>query len=296
MSNNIMLTNWLNKRNKTFLTFYISSLAFLIYACMYGLRKPFTIGEFNELSVLGFEYKGLLIISQVIGYAASKFIGIRFISEMERSRRAVSIIILTGLAEASLILFSIIPTPYNLILLFFNGLSLGMIWGLVFSYLEGRRTTEILGTVLSISFIVSSGFVKSIGKILMNAFNLSEFQMPWVTGLLFYIPILLFVWLLDKTPNPTHEDELSRTKRIPMNSKQRITIFIEFAPGLILLVIAYILLTIFRDLRDNFAAEIWSSIGISNNSMIFTWSEIPIALIVFAIMASLMLVNRAPLL
>jgi len=287
-----MLTNWLNKRNKTFLTFYISSLAFLIYACMYGLRKPFTIGEFNELSVLGFEYKGLLIISQVIGYAASKFIGIRFISEMERSRRAVSIIILTGLAEASLILFSIIPTPYNLILLFFNGLSLGMIWGLVFSYLEGRRTTEILGTVLSISFIVSSGFVKSIGKILMNAFNLSEFQMPWVTGLLFYIPILLFVWLLDKTPNPTHEDELSRTKRIPMNSKQRITIFIEFAPGLILLVIAYILLTIFRDLRDNFAAEIWSSIGISNNSMIFTWSEIPIALIVFAIMASLMLVNN----
>jgi len=287
-----MLTNWLNKRNKTFLTFYISSLAFLIYACMYGLRKPFTIGEFHELSVLGFDYKGLLIISQVIGYAASKFIGIRFISEMERSRRAVSIIILTGLAEASLILFSIIPTPYNLILLFFNGLSLGMIWGLVFSYLEGRRTTEILGTVLSISFIVSSGFVKSIGKILMNAFNLSEFQMPWVTGLLFYIPILLFVWLLDKTPDPTHEDELSRTKRIPMNRKQRITIFKEFAPGLILLVIAYILLTIFRDLRDNFAAEIWSSIGISNNSMIFTWSEIPIALIVFAIMASLMLVNN----
>jgi len=167
-----------------------------------------------------------------------------------------------------------------------------MIWGLVFSYLEGRRTTEILGTVLSISFIVSSGFVKSIGKILMNAFNLSEFQMPWVTGLLFYIPILLFVWLLDKTPDPTHEDELSRTKRIPMNRKQRITIFKEFAPGLILLVIAYILLTIFRDLRDNFAAEIWSSIGISNNSMIFTWSEIPIAFIVFAIMASLMLVNN----
>jgi len=287
-----MLTNWLNKRNKAFLTFYISSLAFLTYACMYGLRKPFTIGEFNHLSVLGFDFKGLLIISQVIGYAASKFIGIRYISEMERSRRALSIVILTGLAEASLVIFNLVPAPYNFILLFFNGLSLGMIWGLVFSYLEGRRTTEILGTVLSISFIVSSGFVKSIGTILTTTFHLSDFQMPWVTGLIFYIPILLFVWLLDQTPDPTPEDELFRTKRIPMDRTQRIAIFREFAPGLIVLVVAYILLTIFRDLRDNFAAEIWSSIGITNNSMIFTWSEIPIALIVFIIMASLMLVNN----
>jgi hypothetical protein len=37
------------------------------------------------------------------------------------------------------VLFSIVPAPYNLILLFYNGQLLGIIWGLVFAYLEERR-------------------------------------------------------------------------------------------------------------------------------------------------------------
>ncbi|MEI8047117.1 MAG: DUF5690 family protein [Bacteroidota bacterium] len=285
------ITAWLNRRNSVIQTIYISLIAFLTYACMYGLRKPFTVGSFEGLTWGGMDYKALLIISQVIGYALSKFIGIKVISEMGRSSRAISIIILTGIAEVALVLFSIVPEPYNIILLFLNGLPLGMIWGLVFAYLEGRRTTEILGTVLSISFIVSSGFVKSVGKILTSTFHLTDFQMPWITGLVFYIPLIILVWLLDKSPEPTAEDEALRTKRVPMDKLQRKIIFQEFAPGLILLTVAYMMLTIFRDLRDNFAAEIWNTIGVEGNSMIFTWSELPIAFTVFIVMSSLMLIR-----
>jgi MFS family permease len=259
---------------------------------MYGLRKPFTVAEFNGLILWRMDFKALLIISQVVGYALSKFIGIKVISEMKHNYRAVSIIILSGISEVSLILFSIVNPPYNLIFLFLNGLPLGMIWGLVFAYLEGRRTTEILGTVLSMSFIVSSGFVKSVGKILMNYFHLSDFQMPWITGMIFYIPLIVLVWLLDKTPDPTVEDESFRTKRIPMDKKQRKRVFREFATGLIVLTIAYMLLTIYRDLRDNFAVEIWKSIGYGSNSMVLTWSELPIAIIVFAVMSSVMLIKN----
>jgi len=285
------ITAWLTRRNSIIQTIYISLIAFLTYACMYGIRKPFTVGSFEGLTWGGLDYKALLIISQVIGYALSKFIGIKVISEMGRSSRAISIIILTGIAEVALILFSIVPQPYSMILLFFNGLPLGMIWGLVFAYLEGRRTTEILGTVLSISFIVSSGFVKSVGKMLMNTFHLTDFQMPWVTGLVFFVPLTLLVWLLDKSPEPTAEDEAMRTKRVPMDKTQRKKIFLQFAPGLVLLTITYMLLTIFRDLRDNFAAEIWNAIGVGGNSMIFTWSELPIAFTVFIVMGSLMLIR-----
>jgi Family of unknown function (DUF5690) len=284
-------TLWLNNRKKIFSTLFIGLVAFLTYACMYGIRKPFTVAEFHGLTVWGIDYKTLLIISQVIGYALSKFVGIKVISEMKRSSRAISIVILTGIAEIALILFSVVPEPYNFILLFFNGLPLGMIWGLVFSYLEGRRTTEILGTILSISFIVSSGFVKSIGKILMINFHLTDFQMPCITGLVFYIPLVILVWFLDKTPDPSAEDELQRTKRIPMDKRQRRKISGEFAMGLVLLTLAYILLTIYRDLRDNFAVDIWKSAGISGNSMIFTWSELPIALIVLIVMSSLMIIK-----
>jgi hypothetical protein len=179
-----------------------------------------------------------------------------------------------------------------------NGFPLGMIWGLVFSYLEGRKTTEILGTILSISFIVSSGFVKSIGKILMTNFHLTDFQMPWVTGMIFYVPLIILVWFLDKSPDPTKEDELQRTRRIPMDREQRRKISGEFATGLVLLILAYVMLTIYRDLRDNFAVDIWKSVGIANNSMIFTWSELPIAMIVFIVMSSVMIIkdNRKALL
>jgi hypothetical protein len=286
------ITSWLTRQNKTVSVLYISIVAFLVYACMYGLRKPFTVAEFRGQTLWGIDLKVLLIISQVVGYSLSKFIGIKVISEMKRNYRAVSIVVLTGIAECSLILFSIVKPPLSLVFLFFNGLPLGMIWGLVFAYLEGRKTTEILGTVLSVSFIVSSGFVKSIGKILMNTFHLTDFQMPWVTGMIFHIPLILMVWLLDKSPDPTMEDEQSRTKRVPMDRKQRIRIFSEFAVGLILMTMAYMLLTVYRDLRDNFAVDIWKSIGFSGNSMLFTWSELPIAIIVFAVMGSLMMIKN----
>ncbi|MBK8882512.1 MAG: hypothetical protein IPN67_09055 [Bacteroidales bacterium] len=292
MSKENIITNSHGFQNRAASTLYISLIAFFTYACMYGLRKPFTVAEFNGLTLWGMDFKAMLIISQVIGYALSKFIGIKVISEMKRNSRARSIIILTGISECALILFNVVNQPYNIIFLFLNGLPLGMIWGLVFAYLEGRRTTEILGTVVSISFIISSGFVKSIGKLLMDQFHLNDFQMPWITGIVFYIPLVILVWFLDKSPDPTLNDEIHRTKRVPMDKQQRLRIFNEFSAGLIMLIMAYMLLTIFRDLRDNFAADIWNSIGYSGNSMVFTWTELPIALIVFVVMSSLILIKN----
>jgi len=286
------ITAWLTRKEGLRLTVYLSVAAFCTYACMYGIRKPFTVGGFQGYQLLGIDFKAFLIISQVVGYALSKFIGIKVISEMGKAKRAYSIVLLTVIAEFSLILFGIVPAPYNFIFIFFNGLPLGMIWGLVFAYLEGRQNTEILGTILSISFIVSSGFVKSIGKMVQVGFAVNEYQMPWITGIIFLIPLIIFVWFLDKAPEPTQRDEELRTKRIPMTKSSRKKMFREFATGLVLLTLAYILLTIFRDLRDNFAAEIWKSIGITENSMIFTWSELPIALIVLFVMASIMLIKN----
>jgi hypothetical protein len=291
MAESHQITKWLSSQKSAVPAIYISLVAFMTYACMYGIRKPFTVAEFHGLTFWGMDYKAILIISQVIGYALSKFVGIKVISEMKRSSRALSIVFLTGIAESALILFSIVPAPYNIILIFVNGFPLGMIWGLVFSYLEGRKTTEILGTILSISFIVSSGFVKSVSKILMTNFHLTDFQMPWITGLVFYLPLIVLVWSLDKTPDPTMEDELMRTRRIPMDREGRRKISGEFATGLILLILAYVMLTIYRDLRDNFAVDIWKSAGIVGNSMIFTWSELPIAMIVFIIMSSVMIIK-----
>jgi hypothetical protein len=63
-------------------------------------------------------------------------------------------------------------------------------------------------------------------------------------------------------------------------------------PGLLALIFIYIVLTLFRDIRDNFAADIWENLGYGNNAQIFTNSELPTALIVLSIIASMILIKN----
>ena len=283
---------WLTRQSGWIFSSYAIVAAFCTYACMYAYRRAFTAAGFEGYEVWGIELKTALIISQVFGYTLSKFIGIKIISEMRADRRAWSIIGFIGFAHASLLFFWHVPPPYSLIFLFLNGLPLGMVWGLVFSFLEGRKNTELLGAGLSVSFIVSSGFVKSVGSWLMHNWGVSEFAMPFVTGLVFLLPLLFFVWLLNQVPEPTAEDIIMRVKRVPMARKDRWDFFKRFALGITLLTLCYICLTAYRDLRDNYALEIFAAIGFENDYTIFTRTEIPIALIVLAVMASLMLIRN----
>ncbi len=68
---------------KTLVTLKAAFAAFGVYFCMYGFRKPFTVASFEGLSYFGVDYKILIIIAQAIGYFISKFIGIKFISELK---------------------------------------------------------------------------------------------------------------------------------------------------------------------------------------------------------------------
>ncbi len=162
-----------------FLVGYLSFCAFVIYTSMYGFRKPYTVGTFDNQSFLGISYKVCLVIAQVLGYMCSKFYGIRFISGMQPHQRAGYLIFFIGIAWLSLFLFAVIPAPYNILCMFINGLPLGMVFGLVFGYLEGRTTTEIMGAFLATSFIFASGFAKSIGKWLILDFHISDWWMPF---------------------------------------------------------------------------------------------------------------------
>tara|TARA_R110001592_G_scaffold201527_5_gene450647 strand:+ start:3421 stop:4755 length:1335 start_codon:yes stop_codon:yes gene_type:complete len=259
--------------------------SFGAYFCMYAFRKPFTVATFKDLNFWGIDYKILLIIAQVLGYTLSKFLGIKIIAELKSSKRMFLLILFILISELALLGFAMVPLPYNMAFLFLNGLPLGMIWGIVFSYLEGRKTTEILGVILCSSFIVSSGVVKSIGKYTMDTFGVSEFWMPFVTGLYFIIPLIVFALLLEKLPAPTEEDKLNRTARKPLSNRERIKLYKELALPLTIIIVFYVFLTGIRDFRDNFAREIWDTLGYTNDASIYSFSEIPIAICVLIIMA-----------
>jgi hypothetical protein len=183
-----------------------------------------------------------------------------------------------------------VPTPWNVPCLFLNGLPLGMIWGLVFSYLEGRRATELLGAMLCVNFIVSPGLVKSAAVLLLNA-GVPELWMPAATGLLFVPILLLSLWQLERMPAPDARDEAERTVRVPMKRADRAAFLREHGLPILLLVVGYILLTALRDFRDNFAAEIWTALGFGGDASIFSRSEIPVAVISLTGLAALMMVK-----
>lgn len=262
-----------------------SLASFGAYFCMYAFRKPFSVATFEGLEVFHIDYKIILIIAQVLGYVLSKFIGIKVISELKASQRAYYLLALILIAEVALVLFAVVPKPYNIIFMFINGVPLGMIWGIVFSYLEGRKFTEILGVALSTSFIVSSGVVKSTGLLVMSSWGFSQFWMPAITGLLFVLPLLFFTWLLEKIPKPTQEDIELRSERIPMTGKDRRDLLFQFLFPITIWVLFYTFLTAFRDFRDNFARELWDSIGFKGDISVYSSSETLVAFIVLVVLS-----------
>ncbi|AZA52662.1 DUF5690 family protein [Chryseobacterium sp. G0201] len=277
---------------KTLVTLRAAFAAFGVYFCMYGFRKPFTVASFEGLAYFGVDYKVLIIIAQVMGYFISKFIGIKFISELKPEKRIFYLFTFIAVAELALLGFAVVPAPYNILFMFINGIPLGMIWGIVFSYIEGRKTTEIIGLFLCSSFVVSSGFTKSVGKFLMDTFNISEFWMPFSAGLVFIIPLLVFGFMLEKLPKPTEEDILLKNKRQPLNKLERKKIIQQFFVPMICITFLYVSLTILRDFRDNFNREIWDNLHIKFDSSIFTLTEIPIAIMVLLILSFMVKVKN----
>lgn len=266
-------------------------VAFVAYGCVYAFRKPFTAAGFAGLEVWGIQYKIALVIAQVAGYALSKFAGIRLISEMGVRQRPGILLIILSVATFSLYGFAFSSLKWGVFWMFLNGIPLGIAWGVVFSYLEGRRVTEALAAMLCINFIISSGFVKTVGKWLIVEKGISEFQMPITVGLMFLPALLICIWLLEHLPPPTEADKVQRTERKAMSATDRKTLFRKYAPGLLLLTGTYLILTIIRDLRDNFAVEIWTELGFGNQPAILTNTEIPIALLVLICVGAMTLVS-----
>lgn len=272
------ITAWLSRAPANVFALYATFAAFSCYLCMYAFRKPIAAAKFADQVLLGLDAKTVFLIAQVLGYAASKFLGIKIVSELDPKRRARSILMCMGAAELALLLFAVLPNSVAAIAMIGNGLSLGMIWGMVFGFLEGRRTSDMLGAGLCASFIVGSGLAKSAGVWLLGL-GVSEKWMPAATGLLFTAPMLLCIFLLSKLPPPTAADQELRVERAPMDGKARKAFFGRYAVGLVLLVGAYVLLTALRDFRDNFGVEIWQALGYKDAPAILTTTEIPVAVV-----------------
>ena len=264
--------------------------AFGTYFCMYAFRKPFTAAGYQGVVVWGMSYKTVLVTAQVLGYTLSKFLGIKVVAEVQPHRRAALLLGLIAAALVALLLFALTPAPYNLVWLFCNGVPLGIVFGLVLGFLEGRLHTEALAAGLCCSFIVADGVTKSAGAALLRA-GVSESWMPFVAGLLFVPPLVFFTWMLTRVPHPSPTDVAARSERAPMGRVERRGFLRRYAPGLTFLVLAYLLITILRSVRADFAPEIWAGLQKTVPPGIFAWSETAVGAAVLVLNGSMVLIR-----
>lgn len=263
--------------------------ALLSYSLVYALRKPYTAAAFEDLELFNMDYKVVVTISQILGYVISKFMGIKLISELKREERLKFILMSIVMAELSLVFFGLLSAPYNIAAMFLNGLSLGCMWGVIFSFIEGRRMTDILASLLGVSMVISSGTAKSLGLYVMNTLHVNEFWMPALIGAVALPLLALLGYILNRLPEPTVEDIEMKSERETLNGKQRWELFKSYMPFLTLLFVANIAIVILRDIKEDFLVNI---IDVSNYSpWMFARIDGIVTLIILGIFGLMVLVK-----
>ena len=301
------ITSWLERSPAAVRNAFAASAAFAVYFSMFAFRKPFTAATFEGERFGGgpLELKTALVIAQVAGYGLAKYVGVKFCSEISRSRRAWTLVGLIALAEGAMVLFALLPRDWGVAALLLNGIPLGMVWGLVVLYLEGRQSSELLLATLSASFILADGVVKDVGRALLagaslpllgiplpNPFPpLADHWMPAAAGALFVLPFVAAVALLNLTPAPTDADVVARSRRAPMGGAERLAFVRRFLPGLVLLLAVYFFVAALRDFRSNFNVELLQQLGIADQKDVLTRTESVVAAGVLAVLGTLFLVR-----
>ena len=260
---------------------------------MYCLRKPFTAATYPNELLFGIDIKTALVIAQLCGYMLSKFIGVRVITELPVAKRAGVLVCLVVIAELALVVLSFLPLPLKPAAMFLNGLPLGMIFGMLLSFLEGRRLTEAMAAALCGSFIVADGAAKTVGTLVLDS-GAGLYAMPMITGGLFLLPFAVFVWMLAKVPPPSTDDIHERAARPPLGSIGRMQLLRFLGLAYICVVFSYAMLTILRGFRADFMPELLKGLNVTGNALVFTKSEALIAAVVTLIagLTSIIRTNR----
>ena len=266
--------------------------ALLSYTLVYALRKPFTAATFDGLSIWGMDYKVVVTITQILGYLLAKFIGIKLISELKGQHRLKFILGAIVLAELALVGFAILPSPGNIFAIFFNGLALGCMWGVIFSFIEGRRVTDMLASLLGISMVISSGAAKSLGLFVMDHWQVSEFWMPALIGGCALPCLALLGYVLQSLPKPSEEDRALKAERMTLDGRQRWALFKNYMPFLSIILVANFLLVALRDIKEDFLVKIFDVAGSGYSSWIFAQLDSIVTLIILIIFGLMVFVRN----
>ena len=76
--------------------------------------------------------------------------------------------------------------------------------------------------------------------------------MPALIGAIAFPLLCLTGWMMTRFPRPTAADIAARTERMTLNGSERRNLFLRFMPILTLLFVANLLITVMRDIKEDF--------------------------------------------
>ena len=176
--------------------------------------------------------------------------------------------------------------------MFFNGLALGCMWGVIFSFIEGRRVTDMLASLLGISMVISSGAAKSLGLFVMDHWQVSEFWMPALIGGCALPCLALLGYVLQSLPKPSEEDRALKAERMTLDGRQRWALFKNYMPFLSIILVANFLLVALRDIKEDFLVKIFDVAGSGYSSWIFAQLDSIVTLIILIIFGLMVFVRN----
>jgi uncharacterized membrane protein YwzB len=163
-------------------------------------------------------------------------------------------------------------------------------WGFLFSYIEGRRLTDILAGCLGVSMVISSGAAKSFGLYVLS-FDVSPFWMPAIIGGI-AMPLLVGIsFLLDKLPEPSVEEKTEKMERTPLNKTQRNALLRKYLLFLVPLLTVNILYTVLRDIKEDFLVDIIKHTDIRLSSFLFVRIDSVVTVLLLIILGSMIKVR-----
>jgi hypothetical protein len=223
----------------------------------YFVRSPIFIVPMEEFEpIWGLDFKTCLTLASEIGKLVSKVLGLLVVSRISRNSRLIIIITFNVLAMLLISLpFAFLEQIYQLVGMFLAMSMLSATFGMIVLYFEGRRLTETLATLSSISYLFGTGIAKSTGAFFLN--YVSPRFMPLTVSLTFLPISLVALVLLDQVPDPDSKDIAHRSKRSAMPLKDQANFIMKFNIGIITVMLLNLGVLLVRNFRDYFAPEIY---------------------------------------
>ena len=228
------------------------------------------------------ELKDWFSFAMTMGYFLGKFPSYALVPSIQREQRLyilcalflIGAVGVTGLlplqAPAAVVAATSAASTLSLLAwlqigaIFVGSLSASAIFGVEFTYAEGRQCSDVLLAALNCVVLFGSSICRALGSSIITTLlipqNLNPRWMPLLLVVL-YAPITILALIgLDAVPDPTPTDTIARGRRTTMTPHEKTAFLYRHVLGLFPLVLGYAYMTGFRFLRDFYALEVYTEV------------------------------------